>query len=282
MFEEYKALVVNHYRELVESPDTSVNLKDPTPANLKQECLKVYGSRYRPETDKRILIDFFGDPDENGYFDDAINNFKTPNFRPVQQFIEKPSKDSHRRNIELLAWITDYQPRPFKFDTFKTKGGNPPPIDSPGPIKNPDTSKVPEKSTWKHWIKKYQKESALVLASLGLATFLLMKIFPGKQCMYWAGDHYEAIDCNKQLFGVQNIALDTMKLYHFKKITKPDTMTTYSIGKVWYVKTDSPKPECFTADGSHPLRPGKDLKPLTLTILRKYFGKTQQDSIPKR
>lgn len=282
MFEEYKTLIVNHYRELVESPDTSVYLKDPTPANLKQECLKVYGSRYRPGTDKRILIDFFGDPDENGHFDDAINNFKTPNFRPVQQFIEKPSKDSHRRNVELLAWLTDYQPRPFKFDTFKRPGDAPPSSDTHQPPRTPDNIAVLIKTNWKQLIKKYQKESALALMALGIMTFLLMKIFPGKQCMYWAGDHYEAIDCNRQIFGVQSIALDTMKLNHFKKITQPDTMTTYSIGKVWYIKTDNPKPECFTADGTHPLYPGRDLRPLTLTILRNHFGVTQQDSIAKK
>lgn len=49
--------------------------------------------------------------------------------------------------------------------------------------------------------------------------------------MYWAGDHYEAIDCNKQVSGIQSIALDTMKLYHFKKITSPNTMTTYPLVK---------------------------------------------------
>ncbi|RZJ90604.1 MAG: hypothetical protein EOO20_07635 [Chryseobacterium sp.] len=282
MFEEYKTLIVNHYRELVESPDTSVYLKDPTPANLKQECLKVYGSRYRPGTDKRILIDFFGDPDENGHFDDAINNFKTPNFRPVQQFIEKPSKDSHRRNVELLAWLTDYQPRPFKFDTFKRPGDAPPSSDTHQPPRTPDNIAVLVKTNWKQLIKKHQKESALALMVLGIMTFLLMKIFLGKQCMYWAGDHYEAIDCNRQIFGVQSIALDTMKLNHFKKITQPDTMTTYSIGKVWYIKTDNPKPECFTADGTHPFYPGRDLRPLTLTILRNHFGVTQQDSIAKK
>ncbi|MGN7986139.1 hypothetical protein ACTJKC_02305 [Pedobacter sp. 22226] len=282
MFEEYKELVVNHYRELVGLPDTSVYLKDPTPANLKRECLKVYGSGYRAETDKRILIDFFGDPDEDGHFDDAINAFKTPNFRPVQQFIENPNKDSHRRNIELLAWLTGYQPRPFKFDTFKTKGETPPPPKPPRPVQPPDIKRVLEKSSWKQWLKKYQKESALGLAVLGLTTVLLMKIIPRKQCMYWAGDHYEAVDCNKQIFGSVSIALDTMKLYHFKKITRPDTLTLYSIGKVWYSRIDGPIPECFTADGTHPLHPGKDLRPLTVTILRKYFGKAQQDSIPQR
>jgi hypothetical protein len=200
----------------------------------------------------------------------------------VQQFIQEPSKDSHPRNIELLSWLTDYQPRPFRFDTFKRPSDVPPSPETHQPPRTPDNTTVPTKKNWKELIKKYKKESALILAAFGLAAILLMKIFPGKQCMYWAGDHYEAIDCNKQIFGVQSIALDTMKLYHFKKITKPDTMTTYSLGKTWYLKTDGAKPDCFTADGTHPLYPKRDLRPLTLTILRKYFGATQQDSIPNR
>ena len=282
MFEEYKELVVKHYQNVVALEDTSVYLKNPTPANLKSECLKVYGFRDHDAADKRILIDFFGNPDKLGDFGEAINSFITPNFRPVQQFIQAPTRDSHPRNIELLAWLTDYQPRPFRFDTFKRPGDSPPSSDTHQPPGTPDNTAVPVKKNWKQLIKKYQKESALALIVLGLMTFLLMKILPGKQCMYWAGDHYEAIDCNRQIFGVQSIALDTMKLNHFKKITRPDTMTTYSIGKVWYIKTDNPKSECFTADGTHPLYPGRHLKPLTLTILRNHFGITQQDSIAKK
>lgn len=282
MFKEYKELVVKHYQNVVELEDTSVYLKDPTPANLKKECLKVYGSRYHATTDKGILTDFFGPPDKEGDFGRAINSFITPNFRPVQQFIQVPKKDSHRRNIELLAWLTDYKPRPFRFDTFKRPDNAPPSTDTHQPPRTPDNSVVTIKKNWKQSIKKYQKECALILTGLGLVTVMLMKVFPGKQCMYWAGDHYEAIECNRQIFGVQGIALDTIKLNHFKKITKPDTMTIYSIGKVWYVKADTRKPECFTSDGTHPLYPLKGLKPLTVGILRKYFGAKVEDSVQVR
>jgi len=270
MFEEYKKRILHHCETLQSRGMLSSNISLSTPGNLKEECKTIYVSRQLTDSDRQVLRDFFGPSGINGDFKEIIGKFDVDKFRPLNYYIKDPKIETDVKNIELLAWLTDYRPRPFKKEDFnQTKG---------------------VKSSWaiiltarlKNWIKKHQKESALVLASLGVATFLLIKIFPGKQCMYWAGDHYEAIDCNKQVYGIQSIALDTMKLYHFKKITRPDTMTTYSIGKVWYIRTDSPKPECFTADGSHPLYPGKDLKPLTLTILRNYFGKTQQDSIPQR
>jgi len=196
------------------------------------------------------------------------------------------SREPNTRNIELLAWLIDYQPRPFRSTLPLNQDDHPDPNPDPEIPKEQDPSKEPIPPTkpkppaliWKEWIKKHQKETALVLLLLGLILFLLMKMPPKKQCMYWSGDHYEAVDCNRQLFGAQSIALDTFKLNHFKRITKPDTMTAYSVGKVWYVKIEA-VPDCFTTDGNHPLHPGRELKKLTLTVLREHFGTKLPDSI---
>ena len=263
MFEEYKKRILLHCDALRSKGMLSGNISLPTPGKLREECGTVYSSRQLTDSDKQVLRDFFGPSDSTKDFKVTIAGFDIDKFRPLNYYLKDPRIETDAKNIELLAWLTDFQPRPFNKENFSETTG----------CINAFIILL------KKWIKKYQKESALVLIGLGLVTFLLMKIFSVKQCMYWAGDHYEAIDCNRQIFGVQSIALDTMKLNHFKKITKPDTMTIYSIGKVWYIKGEGPKPECFTADGMHHLYPGRDLKPLTLTILRRYFGVTQQDSI---
>ncbi|MFC4209912.1 hypothetical protein ACFOWA_01885 [Pedobacter lithocola] len=286
MFPEYKQLVINHYLQVLHSSDPSTYLKNPSPANLKTECLRVYELRYRPETDRRILEDFFGAPDKNGDYWEAINTFKTPNFRPVQQLMQDTGKDSHSRNVELLAWLTGYEPRPFRFDTFmKPKDPDLPPATPKDPLPpRAPQGKKDEKPIFTRiqvWIGKYQRQSVMALATAAIITLVTSIISPGKQCMYWAGDHYEAVDCNKPIYGVQSIALDTMKLNHFRKITKPDTMTAYSVGRTWYTSVGA-KLECFTADGHHPLYPSKELKPLNIYLLRKYFSAQLPDSAINR
>ena len=292
MFRDYKELVVKSYKEKLAGLGLSNHLSDPTPAKLRDECLFAYTSRYDKQRDSKTLEAFFGKPDEHGDYHPVIYNFEVSRFKPLVQFLRDMSREPNTRNIELLAWLIDYQPRPFRYTPLVEQDINPDPKPDPeipkeqAPSKEQDPSKAPVPPakpepptlTWNEWIKKHQKETALVLLLLGLTLFLLMKMPPKKQCMYWSGDRYEAVDCNRQLFGAQPIALDTFKLNHFKRITQPDTMTAYSIGKVWYAKIGA-VPECFTTDGNHPVHPGKELKKLTLAILREYFGTKLPDSI---
>lgn len=93
----------------------------------------------------------------------------------------------------------------------------------------------------------------------------------GQQCMYWAGDHYEPVSCNQQ-FGIDTlvIALDSLRLYNFKKINTPDTITRSAIGKVWYIKLKN-KLEFYTADGYYPADPKLRVKPITDYIINKYI-----------
>lgn len=286
MFKDYKDLVVRSYKEKLAAEKLSYNLADPTPAKLRNECLFVYTSRYDKKRDSKTLEAFFEKPDEHGDYHPIIYNFEVSRFRPLAQFLRDPNRETNMRSIELLAWLIDYQPRPFRYAHLVNQNDDPGPNPEPNPPREPEPPKapvplpkpVPPALRWKEWIKKHQKETAVVLLLLGLTLFLLLKMPPKKQCMYWSGDRYEAVDCNQQLFGVQSIALDTFKLNHFKKITKPDTMTAYSVGKVWCVQIGD-VPDCFTTDGNHPLYPGRELKKLSLPILRKYFGAKLTDSL---
>jgi len=90
-----------------------------------------------------------------------------------------------------------------------------------------------------------------------------------EKCMYWNEDHYEPVKCNAQINGVTIIPLDLKKLQHQRKINLPDTLTTYSLGKVWY-KGFVKDHEFFTDSGAYPQDIQRVLKPLTNTILTKY------------
>lgn len=88
-----------------------------------------------------------------------------------------------------------------------------------------------------------------------------------KQCMYWNGKEYVAEDCGQPKDDL--IAIDPKKIANFKKITKPDTIS--SVRGIWYSKYQN-EVEFFTADGINPEN-GKSLNPLTDHILGKYTNK---------
>lgn len=91
-----------------------------------------------------------------------------------------------------------------------------------------------------------------------------------KDCMYWREDHYEPIACNQKVPHTMIVALDTIKLRNFKKITRSDTLTYEDIGKVWYSKING-KMEYFTSGGAHPVVFGRELKPITIYIIDKHI-----------
>lgn len=88
--------------------------------------------------------------------------------------------------------------------------------------------------------------------------------------MYWKGDHYEAVSCNQKIEDVDIIAMDTNKLTRLRKITRPDTLTQSSLGKVWYAKIDN-EVEFYTSGGFHPEYTDRRLKPITTYIIDKYI-----------
>lgn len=90
-------------------------------------------------------------------------------------------------------------------------------------------------------------------------------------CMYWNEDHYEPVRCNAQMANATIIPLNLKKLQRQRKINLSDTLTSYSLGKVWY-KGFVKNHEFFTDSGAYPLDTQRVLKPLSNTILTKYIS----------
>ncbi len=90
-----------------------------------------------------------------------------------------------------------------------------------------------------------------------------------EKCMYWESDHYEPVKCNAQIAGVTIIPLDLKTLQQQRKITIPDTLTKYSLGKVWY-KGYGSNHEYFTFNGVYPADTARTLKPLSNMILARH------------
>lgn len=88
-------------------------------------------------------------------------------------------------------------------------------------------------------------------------------------CMYWNEDHYEPVKCDAQMANATIIPLNLKKLHRQRKINLSDTLTSYSLGKVWY-KGFVKNHEFFTDSGAYPQDLQRVLKPLSYTILTKY------------
>ncbi|MCK8480929.1 hypothetical protein [Psychroserpens algicola] len=112
---------------------------------------------------------------------------------------------------------------------------------------------------------------------------------PPIECMAWAEDHYEKIDCDLQLhpkYGTQvtpyvaSLEKSMQKLDN-DSISASTTFFSEETGKplVWYYKTKEGTLEYYTAPGLHPVN-GETLKKITEGMIEKYvpIHKTQPNS----
>lgn len=301
--DDYKKEVFDFYKQKKDASDPSFLLRDLTPASIRKTCLTVFKDRFL-QKDDWLLKSFFGVPVNKGDYTKKIESLPTAKFRPLQNFLNDPSIDTSKDNIELLAWLTDFEPRPFDIFEKRRSNSSALPVDTPAPTETleeestikPDTYKSEEiaiqppttktesgnpsqpvitATQQPHTSKNLLPKKVLITA--GAVVVIVTTIFLFKRttlanqsCMYWNGDRYVKISCNEHMSQVQVIALDTQVLRHFKRITTPDTITLKSVGAVWYIKQNG-QLEFFTAEGNHPTDPNIHLRPVTDYIIRKYI-----------
>ncbi len=150
---------------------------------------------------------------------------------------------------------------------------------------------VSEKNTGKN---KY-KRAALIFLILIICTGGIYAVWQQKQaaqmimgnpnisCMYWANDHYEQVPCNEERKGRIFLPLDEKKINSFKMITKKDTITKWSIGRVYYIK-EKGTIKYFTEAGNYPEDLNRPLKVLSPYMFEKYLRKNEvpgKDSLIK-
>lgn len=124
---------------------------------------------------------------------------------------------------------------------------------------------------------RYITISCIILLFIGSTSFVAWERMDtsvrtpkaDEKCMYWDGDHYEPVKCDTQIAGATIISLDLKLLQQQRKITLPDTLTKYSLGKVWY-KGYGSNHEYFTFKGVYPADTARTLRPLSNMILTKY------------
>jgi len=114
MLDDYKKAVIFSYLEKKENNLLSSNLTHPTPGQLRDECLLVLHSR--PEVkDEKIIKDFFNLGAESHDYSHNIMRFDVDKLRPLAKIMRGKIEDTGIKNIELLAWLIDFNPRPYQY-----------------------------------------------------------------------------------------------------------------------------------------------------------------------
>jgi hypothetical protein len=297
MFADYRSLVLQDYAEKKVANKISQRLVHPTSAKLKEECKAVCSERFLRKDDN-ILRTFFGQSGDAKITLQAIERCETDKFKPLANFLKRLTNNTDDKNIELLAWLIDFQPRPYEFGKKYTNRAEMPDIDKEG---IPGEGDKKEESSPEEAGDDREKEkittipkitsgistsnskikiaviAAVILTFIGMFIYWLWSskastivLTGNERCMYWAGDHYQAISCSQKLGDTLVVALDSVKLNNFKRITDPDTITQKSKGVVWYVKVKG-NIEFYTSGGYHPVDPQLRLKPITDYIINKYI-----------
>ncbi|HEY4063638.1 MAG TPA: hypothetical protein VGM30_17140 [Puia sp.] len=310
MFADYITLVVRDYRKKTAADALPLYLMQPTPARLRDICLEVCNERHDWRKDEGTLAAFFGRGSDKGAYLKAIERCDIDKFRPLVNFLKESTGATDPKNIELLAWLIDFKPRPFehsgKYDLNDTedssiwkelpqkekaervKNGRGIPVQSEGETDEATIEKsgqiedvTTEQTLFVQRGSNSKKVKIVLTITIAFAASIVIywlisknfskPSFTGHEaCMFWADDHYEQVSCNQRMGNTLVIALDSQKLVHLRKITRPDTITINAIGTVWYVKYRG-NLEYYTSDGYHPIDQRLRLKPITAYMIRTHI-----------
>jgi hypothetical protein len=249
MFSDYKVQVVDFYKKNRENGCLPLNLINPTPAKLKNESILVFQSR-GSKGDIGIIRQFFGHREDEGGYLKAIKTIDTDKFKPLVNFLKEQTQDTEDKNIELLAWLLDFKPRPYQFtlNTYNLPSGEIKNITNEGESKSEPIILLGYEINLplKPW---YQKRNLrlITIFLIAIISFFMFNQFMSSnsflsfggnknQCMYWSKNQYVTKNCDEKMSQVKLIALDESKLNYFKKITRPDTLKITDISGVWYSK----------------------------------------------
>jgi hypothetical protein len=299
MFDDYLKAILVACEKKKDEEKFPLFLSHPTPGNFRKECITVYRERYL-SSDDEILRSFFGATDKEKGYSKIIDNSKADEFRQMPKILREEINNPGLKYIELLAWLIDFNLRPNTLyyrqaninkttnhsDTLVLTEEEPNEQNS-GELQVTDHHTDETRGQKTETAKPIRRIpiytvaiSCIALFLVASATFFFWKkkpdiaintLFTSQKCMYWTGDHYEAVDCNEKVSDAPIVSLDVQKLTNFKKITSPDTLTKDALGKVWYTKIAG-EHQFFTDSGVHPLDTQKKLRPLSRYILSNHVS----------
>lgn len=260
--------------------------------------------------DEHVLRDFFGPAEPGRKFLELIRDFEADRFRPLDNYLKENTENTDSKNLELLAWLIDFKYRPYSFEkdfhltdeelklvandgdredelitnqNGLTKNQEAPEdflgketVEAPLPIgENLAAVSTGESTSGKK--KDKSKRTTIIFLILVISMGGGYAVWQQIQrvnsiCVYWSNDHYEQVDCNEDPKGRIVITMDKEKVKSFRRITREDTITEWSIGKIYYIK-DGNKPKYYTEAGNYPEDLNRRLKVLSQRIYENYVLK---------
>jgi hypothetical protein len=271
----YTNAVLADYHKKREKNDLPVDMKQLSPASLKAACKEVCRTRYGTREDQALLRAFFDGAADQKACLQAIDDHDINTFKPLVNLLKGKTKKPDDKIVELAAWLIDFKDRPYDYRKDYS-------IDAER--KHAEKEGRPTQPIVQAGTKKEKRRRIIfvitITIALGMTVYWPLSnkshapIVIGHQaCMFWNEDHYEPISCQPNGETVV-IALDSEKLVHFRKITRPDTITANSIRSVWYVHYRKTY-EFYTDSGYHPIDPQLRLLPITDYIIRNHIHPEQ-------
>ena len=291
---EYKKAILKKYEE-----GGIEYLVQLSPAKIRADCLLKFQNGLNNK-DLIQFIHFFGLEEEASYLQNIrkIENFDIDKFRPFKNFLNRITEDTLDKNIELIAVLIDFEPRPYSNfrkqnglfrvkknkSTQKEKAFN---NDSLSGEQDKPKERLRDKS--KNSESVFSNKNFLVTLGMFLAIYLLLitakylfanKSSPDKEdtrFMIWTGEAYKEAPEHvlTSLENYNKIALfEESKVLNFRKVEVTEGypfFTEQEEPNLWYGKSSDNEIEFFSAPGEHPIT-GKELKAITPYIIEKYFA----------
>jgi len=287
VFLEYAKLVKAEFERKSANDELPRFRVKSTTTKLKDECVAVFKSRYH-QKDEQTLKNYFDVANEEAVSLQLIRRTEPDKFKALDKYLKGEPETTNERNVELLAWLIDFKHRPFfttkdfqLTDEEKAILDGQPPIPTPPPRPEPSPINRPIKNLPAPVDKTdglfFSKPILLFLIAI-LGTGILYTIYTVTNeqtgCMYWSGDQYIPIDCDEEPLGRLFLPLDPKKVKYFERVTRKDTITERSIGKIYYIK-DNNTIEYYTYSGNYPNDLNRFVKKLTRRMFDKYLRKKQ-------
>lgn len=267
-FQAYKDDVVAAFiSKQTHEPDQDWLIR-PTRARLKQRCLQLASAELKPG-DESILREFFEIEGRGVRYRDAIDVWNAEDFKTLEIFLKKPETQPAEKNVQLLAWLIQFEPRPF---AEYQKGLTDRPVNeernrektdhAETPNEVEDSKKERDNKVWpvRESAKSRWKQIAAgggVLLTI-LAAWYIYRSDDNK-CMYWNGEHYVATACTVPRLDTPIVPLDPARLRGFRQLRHLDTLTSYAVDRFWYAQKGK-HVDVFTGPGVHPVYPDRRLK----------------------
>lgn len=261
----YINCVKGKLRELRDSGELIQALLNPTPASIRNECLRLLPTR-TGKMDKKILADFFGHDEKKETLNETISRVDLEDLKALKNFFYGETSKPNYKVVEMMAWLIDFQPRPYTpsidYATLSAGDANNKKENEKSTIVSAGSSTslgkgLPERQ------KRTSKWKTIAIAS---ATILLLgrggyqlfdkgkteKQEAGDSCMYWAENHYERGACIQRGGDSVLAPFDELRFRNFRRITDTSMITSNLIGKLWY-RIKEGKFEFYTMEGKHPV-----------------------------